>query len=188
MRLSKVFTGKANDLIAAARNLRLEGLIAKRKDSNYEPGRRSGAWTKHRINQGQEFVVGGYIPGPDGFQSLLAGYYENGKLLFIAKIKNGFVPRGKREIADRFKKLETDACPFAYLPEKKGARRGEALTAAAMKRCRWLKPELVIQVEFAEWTAANHLRHAAFVRLRDDKPPRDVAREYPGSPAASVYV
>jgi bifunctional non-homologous end joining protein LigD len=183
VRLSEVFAGTAEDLIAAARNLRLEGLVAKRKDSLYEPGRRSGAWIKYRINQGQELVAGGYIPGPDGFQSLLAGYYENDELLFIAKIKNGFVPRTKREIAARFKALETDLCPFANLPERKGARRGEALTAAAMKRCRWLRPELVVQVEFADWTAANHLRHAKFAGLRNDKPAREVVREYPPTAA-----
>ncbi len=181
VRLSQVFTGAASDLISAARNLRLEGLVAKRKDSNYEPGRRSGAWIKYRINQGQEFVVGGYIPGAEGFQSLLAGYYEGGKLQFIAKIKNGFVPRVRREIAARFKGLETEICPFANLPEKKSARRGEALTAAAMKRCRWLKPELVVQVEFAEWTSANHLRHARFVGLRPDKEAQEVVREYPAA-------
>jgi len=186
VRLSEVFTGSANDLIAAARNLHLEGLVAKRKHSNYEPGRRSGAWIKHRINQGQEFVVGGYVPGSDGFQSLLAGYYEGDKLLFIAKINNGFVPRVKREITARFKGLETDVCPFANLPEKKGARRGEALTAAAMKRCRWLRPELVVQVEFADWTAANHLRHAKFAGLRDDKPAREVVREYPPAGAGLI--
>jgi bifunctional non-homologous end joining protein LigD len=181
VRLSQVFTGAANDLISAARNLHLEGLVAKRKDSHYEPGRRSGAWIKYRIDQGQEFVVGGYIPGADGFQSLLAGYYDGGKLQFIAKIKNGFVPRVKRAVAARFEALETGVCPFANLPEKKGARRGEALTAAAMKRCRWLEPELVVQVEFADWTAANHLRHARFVGLRGDKAAREVVREYPAA-------
>jgi bifunctional non-homologous end joining protein LigD len=186
VRLSQIFTGATNDLISAARNLRLEGLVAKRKDSNYEPGRRSGAWIKYRINQGQEFVVGGYIPGADGFQSLLAGYYEGDKLQFIAKIKNGFVPRVKREIAERFEALATDVCPFANLPEKKGARRGEALTAAAMKRCRWLKPELVVQVEFADWTAANHLRHARFVGLREDKAARKVVREYAAAESGSM--
>ena len=177
VRLSETFTGSAADLIAAAGRLGLEGLIAKRKDSRYEPGRRSGAWMKYRINQGQELVIGGYIRGADGFQSLLAGYYENAKLLFVGKIKNGFVPRVKREVAALFNGLETDRCPFANLPEKKGARRGEALTAAAMKRCRWLKPELIAEVEFTDWTEANHLRHAKFVGLREDKDPREVVHE-----------
>jgi bifunctional non-homologous end joining protein LigD len=177
VRLSQTFAGTANDLIAAARRLGLEGLVAKRNDSRYEPGRRTGAWAKYRINQGQELVIGGYVPGGDGFQSLLAGYYEEDKLVFVGKVKNGFVPRVKREVAALFKGLETERCPFANLPEKKSARRGEALTAEAMKRCRWLKPELIAQVEFTDWTDTNHLRHAKFVGLREDKDPREVVHE-----------
>jgi bifunctional non-homologous end joining protein LigD len=180
IRLSETFAGAREKLIAAVGKLGLEGLIAKREESLYEPGKRSGAWMKYRINKGQEFVIGGYIPGANGFQSLLAGYYEKGRLLFIAKIKNGFVPRVKQEISARFKNLETDRCPFANLPEKKSARRGEALTAAAMKKCRWLKPKLIAQVEFTDWTDADHLRHAKFVGLREDKDPREVVREYGG--------
>jgi bifunctional non-homologous end joining protein LigD len=177
LRLSQTFAGTAAELIAAAGKLGLEGLVAKRKDSRYEPGRRSGAWTKYRVDQGQELVIGGYVPGGGGFQSLLAGYYENGRLLFVGKVKNGFVPRVKREVAALFKDLETEGCPFANLPEKKRARRGEALTAEAMRRCRWLKPELIAQVEYTDWTEANHLRHARFVGLREDKDPREVVHE-----------
>lgn len=178
VRISENFSGAPADLIAAARNLGLEGLLAKKKESAYEPGRRSGAWMKFKINRGQEFVVGGYVPGAEGFQSPLAGCYDGGKLQFVAKVKDGFVPRVKREIAARFAGLATDRCPFVNLPEKKGARRGEALTAEAMKKCRWLKPELVIQVEFADWTEANRLRHAKFAGLRDDKNPQEIVREY----------
>jgi bifunctional non-homologous end joining protein LigD len=70
-------------------------------------------------------------------------------------VKNGFVPRVKREVAAMFADLATERCPFANLPEKKSARRGEALTAEAMKRCRWLKPELIAEIEFTDWTEAN---------------------------------
>jgi ATP-dependent DNA ligase len=144
----------------------------------YEPGARSGAWVKFKVNQGQELVIGGYIPGPQHFTSLLAGYYDAaGRLIFVAKIKNGFVPRTRKQVAARFPKLETPDCPFANLPEPKNARRGEALTAEVMRKCRWLRPELVAQVEYTEWTAADHLRHARFAGLRDDKPARDVVRE-----------
>jgi bifunctional non-homologous end joining protein LigD len=180
VKLSQSFAGTAAELIAAARRLGLEGLVAKRKDSRYEPGRRSGAWTKFRINQGQELVIGGYVPGGDGFQSLLAGYYENDQLYFVGKVKNGFVPRVKREVAAMFADLATERCPFANLPEKKSARRGEALTAEAMKRCRWLRPELIAEIEFTDWTEANHLRHAKFMGLREDKDPREVVHEVAG--------
>ena len=98
---------------------------------------------------------------------------------FVAKIRNGFTPKAKAEIAARFAALETARCPFANLPEPKRARRGLALTSEAMKQCRWLKPNLVVQVAFAEWTPNDHLRHASFVALRVDKDARDVVREQP---------
>src|SRR5205809_6825627 len=97
--------------------------------------------------------------------------------MFNAEVRNGFTPEMKQQVAEEFKGLETDRCPFANLPEPKTARRGEALTKEAMKKYRWLKPKLVAQVEFADWTEANHLRHSRFIALRDDKDPRDVVHE-----------
>jgi bifunctional non-homologous end joining protein LigD len=184
IRLSGVLQGEPEHLIAAAREQGLEGLVGKRTDARYEPGRRSGAWVKYKIDKGQELVIGGYKPGANGFENLAVGYYEGEKLLFIAKLKNGFVPAVKAEIAARFKGLETDRCPFANLPEPRGARRGEALTTEAMKKYRWLKPELVAQVAFTDWTDANHLRHSRFIALRDDKPAREVVHEKPVTAAA----
>jgi bifunctional non-homologous end joining protein LigD len=106
------------------------------------------------------------------------GYYEGSDLIFIAKVKNGFTPKMKQDLCRSFRDYETDVCPFANLPEPKNARRGEALTAAVMKRCRWLRPELVAHIEFTDWTDANHLRHSRFVALRDDKLARDVRKEF----------
>ena len=77
----------------------------------------------------------------------------------------------------KFKPLETNVCPFVNLPEKKAGRWGAGLTAAKMEECRWLKPRLVGQFEFVEWTADAHLRHSRFIALRDDKKPTDVKRE-----------
>lgn len=165
------------ELIAAAKRFGLEGIVAKRLDSRYESGSASGAWQKVRVSPGQEFVVGGYLPGTRPFDALLVGYYEGSTLMFVAKIRNGFTPMAKAEIAARFDELASDRCPFANLPEPKNARRGVALTAKAMKQCRWLKPKLVVQVEFTEWTPNGHLRHASFVGLRGDKEPREVVRE-----------
>jgi ATP-dependent DNA ligase len=122
-------------------------------------------------------VIGGYIPGSDFFDALLVGYYRETKLLFVAKIRNGFVSRVRRELFRKFSGLETKQCPFANLPEAKNARQGMALTAEAMKQCRWLRPELVAQIEFAEWTENDHLRHARFIGLREDKNPRQVGRK-----------
>ncbi|MDQ6700232.1 MAG: hypothetical protein M3Z36_08600, partial [Acidobacteriota bacterium] len=133
VRLSGTLDEKPAELMAVTREQGLEGLVAKRLDNVYEPGRRNGAWVKVKIDQGQELVIGGFKPGKNGFENLAVGHYEGGKLQFIAKVKNGFVPGLKEEIAARFRALETDTCPFANLPEPKAARRGEALTTEAMK-------------------------------------------------------
>jgi bifunctional non-homologous end joining protein LigD len=177
IRLSGSLQADPADLIAAGKEQGLEGFIAKSSGSIYEPGRRTGAWVKYKIHKGQELIIGGYRVGTNGFDNLAVGYYEGPKLLFIAKVRNGFTPELRRKVAARFKGLETTVCPFANLPEPKSARRGEALTAEAMKAYRWLKPRLVAEIDFADWTDANHLRHSRFVGFRDDKDPKEVVRE-----------
>lgn len=177
IRISETFDSDPETLAGAAKELGLEGLIAKRRDSLYEPGLRTGAWVKLRVNKGQELVIGGYIPAGDSFDSLLVGYYEKGQLLFIAKVRNGFVPASRRRLLEAFKGLETAACPFANLPEPKSARRGKALTREEMRKCKWLQPKLVAQIEFTDWTEDDHLRHSSFVGLRRDKRALDVRRE-----------
>ena len=174
IRLSETFDTAPADLTRAAKEQSLEGIVAKRKDSLYEPGKRSGAWLKYRINGGQEFVIGGYTPDHP-FDALILGYYEGDKLLYAAKVRNGFVPQVRRQVYRQFNGLETDTCPFANLPEKK--RTMWALTREEMKNCIWLRPDLVAQVEFTEWTPDGHLRHSKFVELRDDKDVRSVIRE-----------
>ncbi len=178
IRVSAVLKAAPEDLIRAAREHGLEGVVAKRAESKYESGESRGAWLKYKVNRGQELVIGGYrTGGKDRFENLAVGYYDQNRLIFVGKIKNGFTPALKEEIYQRFKGLKSKVCPFTNLPEPKNARRGEALTAEAMKKYRWLRPELVAQIEFTEWTAANHLRHSKFVALRDDKDPRRVVRE-----------
>jgi bifunctional non-homologous end joining protein LigD len=171
---STPFDAKPADLIRAAKELELEGIIAKRKGSCYEPGRRSGAWLKYKINRSQEFVIGGYTPG-NPFDALIVGCYDGTELKFVAKVRNGFVPRLRREVFQRFAGLEIEKCPFTNLPEKR--RTMWALTAEEMKECRWLKRLLVAQVEFTEWTPDGHLRHSSFAGLRDDKEARQIRRE-----------
>ena len=101
-----------------------------------ESGKRTGTWVKYKVNRGQEFVIGGYTPG-NPFDALIVGYYEGERLFYAAKVRNGFVPLVRREVASRFKGLEIDTCPFANLPEKK--RTQWALTKEEMKNCVWLK-------------------------------------------------
>jgi bifunctional non-homologous end joining protein LigD len=163
-------------LVESVKAQRLEGLVAKRRNSRYEPGLRSGAWVKMRINHGQEFVIGGYTPGSQSFDALIVGYYEGGQLVYAARTRNGFTPAARAQLFKKFKGLAIADCPFANLPEAKSGRWGAGLTKAKMADCRWLKPVLVAQIEFLEWTGENHLRHTTFVGLREDKAAATVGR------------
>ena len=177
LRLSPLLQAPSGEILEAVRKLGLEGVVGKRTDSIYEPGERSGAWIKLRANMEQEFVIGGYIPGARGFDVLLVGVYENKELKFVAKVKNGFVPRIRDELFPALKALQTANCPFKNLPEKRASRWGESLTAEKMDQCRWVKPKLVCQSAFVEWTDAGHLRHCTFIGMRDDKTAVEVVRE-----------
>src|ERR1700730_63991 len=156
-------------MMAALRSQGLEGVGAKRLGSGYEPGRRSGAWVKVRIGGDQEFVIGGYTPSPKTFDALLVGYYEGDKLIFAARVRNGFVPATRETVFRYFKRLHSKNCPFANLPETKQGRWGEGLTTANMEKCICLKRELGAAIEYAEWSPASHLRHSKSIALRDDK-------------------
>jgi DNA ligase D-like protein (predicted ligase) len=177
IRIAEQFDVSATDMLAAVRHQQLEGVIGKRKDSFYEPGKRTGAWIKYRVNRGQELVIGGYIPGPHGFDSLIVGYYRGKDLVYVARVRNGFVPASRREVFEKIRSLVSSTMPFVNLPDTHKSRWGDELTAEKMKKCVWLRPEAVAQIEFLEWTEADRLRHSKFVGLRDDKNPRDVVKE-----------
>jgi bifunctional non-homologous end joining protein LigD len=165
------------DLVHSVKAQGLEGLVAKRRGSRYEPGLRSGAWLKMRIDRSQEFVIGGYTVGTSTFDALVIGYYEGTRLIFAARTRNGFTPGIRDQLFKKFRGLEIPECPFANLPERRSGRWGQGLTKAKMAECRWLKPQLVAQFEFLEWTEDNHLRHSRFVALREDKSAREIGRE-----------
>ena len=151
VRVSAVLNASAKDLIEAVRAHSLEGIIAKRTGSKYEPGERSGRWVKYKVNQGQELVIGGYKPsGKNHFDNLAIGYYEGDRLIFIAKLKNGFTPSTKDEIFARFQPYETNECPFDNLPEPKNARRGEALTAQALAPPGARRPRRVHRLDLSQ--------------------------------------
>jgi bifunctional non-homologous end joining protein LigD len=177
IRFSETLRVLPAELIGAVREQGLEGVIAKRRDSSYQPGKRSGAWVKMRVNQGQELVIGGYVPAPNNFDSIVVGYYEAKKLIYVARVRNGFTPASRETLFKRFRVLERGSCPFQNLPESGKGRWGEGLTAEDMSKCRWLEPRLVVAIEFAEWTSTNHLRHSKFIALRLDKDANQVRRE-----------
>ena len=176
--LSQALPGTAAQVQAAVEQLGLEGVVAKRRSSRYEPGLRSDSWLKLKLDLQQEFVVGGYRPGPHGVDALLVGYYEKNQLRFAGKVRAGFTPHVRREVRDALAPLHTGDCPFADLPNSKTSHWGGGVTAEQMKEMRWVKPTLTAQIRFVEWTADGHLRHAAFLGLRRDKPARSVVREF----------
>jgi DNA ligase D-like protein (predicted ligase) len=165
------------DLVHSVREQAFEGLVAKRRDSPYQPGLRSGLWLKMRINRGQEFVIAGYTVGTSTFDALVIGYYDGDRLIYVARTRNGFTPVLRQQLFKKFRPLAIADCPFANLPEMKNGRWGQGLTNEKMADCRWLKPVLVGQFEFLEWTADNHLRHTRFIGLREDKEASEVKRE-----------
>jgi bifunctional non-homologous end joining protein LigD len=130
-----------------------------------------------RLNIGQEFVIGAFTLGSNGVDALVVGFYERGALIYAARVRAGLVPATRRDLYSKLKPLMVKACPFANLPEAKSGRWGEGLTAAKMRECVWVKPRLVANFEFLEWTGTNHVRHIRFVGLRTDKDPQTVVRE-----------
>ncbi len=182
LRLSANIEGNPHDLLKKVKSMGLEGIIGKRAESTYEAGVRSGAWIKLKCLNEQEFVIGGYTP-PQGarkhFGALLVGYFDRKDFQFAGKVGTGFSAKLLGTLHRQFAKLETPACPFKNLPEKRGGRWSQNVTPAEMKRCTWIKPALVCQVKFSEWTRDGKLRHPVFLGLRDDKDARRVVREMP---------
>ena len=161
---------------------RLEGIIAKRRDSGYEAGRRSGEWVKIKAINQQEFVIGGYTE-PQGarahFGALLIGVYEGKELHFCSRVGTGFNQKTLVSLFAQMSKIKIPECPFTNLPVERNSRWGGGVTAGEMKQCTWIEPKLVCEVEFTEWTGDSSLRHPAFIGLRVDMPPHDVHREVP---------
>jgi bifunctional non-homologous end joining protein LigD len=177
VRFSASFPGPVPRVVKQVRQLGLEGVIAKRRDSRYQPGQRSGAWVKLKFDLEQEFVVGGYTRGAP-LQSLVVGYYERNRLLCAGKVPGGLNPRNRKELHALLEPIEADVCPFANLPNS--ARKsilGGGITVEDMKSIQWVMPRVVVQVAFREWTAGGNLRHASFKGVRDDKEPAEVVRE-----------
>jgi bifunctional non-homologous end joining protein LigD len=180
IRLSDELRGSKDELVRVAKEFGLEGLVAKRKTSVYESGRRSGAWVKFKITKAQEFVIGGYTL-PEGarshFGSLLVGYHSPEGLRFAGRVGTGFSDKLLSSLYAKFQKLRQSECPFGNLPEKSKGRWGLGITPAMMQRCHWLRPVLVAQVKFTEWTHDDQLRQPVFLGLRTDKEAKDVVRE-----------
>ncbi len=182
VRFSEVFHGPPESVLASACKLGLEGIIAKRRDSTYE-SHRSSAWIKLKCSQRQEFVVGGYTDPQGariGIGSLLLGFHDDkGALRYAGKVGTGFNQRVLQDLKIRLDALRVTTSPFSNSPEIEG-------------RPHWVKPKLVAEVSFGEWTRDERIRHSVFHGLRTDKEVKLIVRERaiiakkaatPGSPA-----
>jgi bifunctional non-homologous end joining protein LigD len=155
-------------------------LIGKRSGSRYEVGKRSGAWIKIKLHLEQEFVIGGYTE-PEGarkhFGALLVGFYQGKRLKFAGRVGTGFSDKLLRSLFADFSRIAVEKCPFYNLPATGRSRWDQGLTAADMKRCRWVKPKMVCQVKFTEWTRDDRLRQPVFLGIREDKSASEIVRE-----------
>jgi len=172
VRLSAQLEAQPDEMVAAACKMGLEGIIGKRRDSRYT-SRRSGDWIKLKCGQRQEFVIGGYTDpqgSRTGIGSLLLGTYDkgskDGKLHYAGNVGSGFNEASLGSLKAKLDKLAADESPFAP-------------TRAIAKKAHWVKPSLVAEVSFGEWTRSGSVRHAVFQGLRDDKAPKMITREQP---------
>jgi DNA ligase D-like protein (predicted ligase) len=177
IRYSPILEASLANLIRSVKEQGLEGLVAKRRDSQYEPGLRAGAWQKMPVNRSEDLVIAGYTPSLKNLDALIIRYYEGEKLLYAARARSGFTLASRAELFKRMRLLEISDCPFANLPERHAGRWGAGLTAAKMAECRSLQAVLVGNFDFVEWTSENHLRHSKFIGIRDVKNPKQVVRE-----------
>jgi bifunctional non-homologous end joining protein LigD len=177
IRPSAFFTEHPQKVLDKMKAVGAEGSIAKLKTSVYEAGRRSGAWVKIKFQKGQEFVIVGYtLPKKSRqyFGALMIGYYRGKKLIYAGRVGTGFNQKALKEIYKKLKPLEVDEPLVREIQEPSGRWRPKGWKAS---ESRWVKPALVAQVQFTEWTSDGILRHPSFQGLRTDKKPSDVVRE-----------
>ena len=177
IRCSPFFSKDARKILDKMRAAGAEGAIAKLKTSAYETGQRSGAWVKIKFHKGQEFVIVGYtLPkrSRQYFGALILGYYRAKKLVFAGRVGTGFNQKTLKAIYQKLKPLECAAPMVEEVQEPSGRWRPKGWKASDS---RWVRPRLVTQVQFTEWTEDGILRHPSFLGLREEKNPKDVVRE-----------
>jgi bifunctional non-homologous end joining protein LigD len=170
LRYSDHIRGEGESVLASACQHTMEGIVSKRADSTYQQYR-SPSWLKIKCLKRQEFVIGGFTKPSGsrvGFGSLLVGYYESNRLVYAGRVGTGFTHDTLRQLTAELKRRRTDTSPFDRPP-----------TGAIVRGVTWVRPELVGEVEFTEWTEDGLLRHPSFQGLREDKPPQQIIREKP---------
>lgn len=168
MRISASLDGKPDTMVQFCREHRLEGIVAKKRDSIYRPGERCSSWVKFKTRQEAEFFVGGFLPGVDGFSSIAVGFRRGGEYHYAGKLEV-YLPRSvKADALNRLVPLASSEQPFVQVPRK---RRGDTwsagITADEISKFVWLKPKVKAIVEYQEWTRAGYLRHAKLRQFFD---------------------
>jgi bifunctional non-homologous end joining protein LigD len=171
LRFSDHVRGQGRAFFEKAREAGLEGVVSKHADAPYREGR-GGDWRKAKCRLSQEVVIGGWTLPSDGRASIGAlhvGFYEDDQLVYAGKVGSGFSERLLKDLLQRLEARKRQSCPFASVP-------------AEMKRgAHWVEPDLVAQVEFTQWTDEGRMRQPVFLGLREDRDPRHVVRERPGT-------
>ncbi|MEJ2880954.1 DNA ligase D [Pedobacter sp. GR22-6] len=179
IRISEQFVENGLAFYESAKKQKLEGIIAKRKESVYTGDHRSREWLKVKAKRRQEVVIAGYTKNQDSgkfFSALAVGIYNsNGVLKYIGKVGTGFNDQDQKALLKQFKPLETKSCPFDLIPDVDEPSRFRPQRLGAKPT--WLKPKLVCEIEFAEITRDGRLRQASFKGMREDKNPADVVLE-----------
>jgi bifunctional non-homologous end joining protein LigD len=169
LRVTESIEGDGRKMLQKARRQGWEGIIAKRMDSRYESGKRTRSWFKLKIEFREEFVVGGYTEPRNTREhigALLLGYFDGGRFIYVGHTGGGFTRQALSDMYKRLKPLERKTPPFEETPKTN-------------EKAHWVKPEVVVEVKFSEWTADRRLRQPIFVGLRDDKDAKDVEIEAP---------
>jgi bifunctional non-homologous end joining protein LigD len=171
VQISEVFEdGEA--LLEAAKQQRFEGIVAKRADSRYQPGRRTRDWLKIKTHGRQEFVIAGYTKGQgrraSSFGSLVLGAFEGGELRYVGNVGTGFNEREIEHLLAKLRPLARETPPFPSVPKMPRVKKGDVV---------WVEPNLVAEIEFVEMTHDGHLRAPVYKGLREDKPAADVVLE-----------
>ncbi|MGH7717341.1 MAG: non-homologous end-joining DNA ligase, partial [Gemmatimonadaceae bacterium] len=167
LRLGDTHRGGGEEMLERARAAGWEGVIAKHTDSLYTPGVRSDAWLKLKVEFRQEFVVGGFTEPRNTREhvgALLLGYFDRDRFLYVGHTGGGFTRAGLKEMGERLKPLARKTSPFEETPRTN-------------QRAHWVRPEVVVEVKFSEWTADGKLRQPIYLGTRDDKDPREVGLE-----------
>lgn len=167
LRITESVQGDGKKMLEKARRQGWEGIIAKHVDSTYEAGTRSRSWLKLKIEFREEFVVGGYTEPRNSREhigALLLGYFDHGRYIYVGHTGGGFTRQGLEEMYRSLKPLERKTSPFEETPKTN-------------ERAHWVKPEVVVEVKFSEWTADRRLRQPIFLGVRDDKDPKEVGVE-----------